>query len=165
MKKVVDHMLDNDETEESKSESVSKSKSESGTSSQTDKRGKRVYNKEFLLSKSNLNDEPIKVAYTLNDSDKLYSDEEFPIRGVKPEMITKVFKLREINISEIKDVNLTENLKNTLQDLNKEKIKKGYSSGSGFQKKPNHNGNFKKNGLGFIPSEKHKNEKYVRDFK
>ncbi|MFS7988093.1 hypothetical protein Hanom_Chr11g01030521 [Helianthus anomalus] len=110
MKKVVDHVLDNDETEESKSESVSESKSESSTSSQTDKHGKRVYNKEFMLSKSNLNDEPIKVAYTLNDSDKLYSDEEFPIRGVKPEMITKVFKLREINISEIKDVNLTEKI-------------------------------------------------------
>ncbi|KAJ0813857.1 putative transcription factor interactor and regulator CCHC(Zn) family [Helianthus annuus] len=92
MKKVVDHVLDNDETEESKSEFISESKSKSSTPSQTEKQGKRVYNKEFLLSKSNLNEEPIKVAYTLNDSDKLYSDEEFPIRGVKPELIKKVFK-------------------------------------------------------------------------
>ncbi|KAJ0869475.1 hypothetical protein HanRHA438_Chr11g0489551 [Helianthus annuus] len=104
IKKVVDHVLDKDDMEESKSES----KSESSTPSSTVKKDKRVYNKEFLLSKSNLNDETFKVAYTLNDSDKLYSDEEFPIRGVKTEMIKKVFKLTEINISEIKDVNLSE---------------------------------------------------------
>ncbi|KAJ0546137.1 hypothetical protein HanIR_Chr08g0357571 [Helianthus annuus] len=154
MKKVVDHVLDNDETEESKSES--------STPGQNEKQGKRVYDKEFLLSKSNLNDETFKVAYTLNDSDKLYSDEEFPIRGVKTEMIKKVFKLTEINISEIKDLNLTDKPKKytsrVQQRLNK---KKGYSSGSGFQKKPNHNGNFKKKGLGFTPTEKQKNEKYV----
>ncbi|KAJ0457466.1 hypothetical protein HanIR_Chr15g0774041 [Helianthus annuus] len=108
MKKVVDHVLDNDETEESKSElkseSMSESKSESSTPGQTEKQGKRVYNKEFLLSKSNLNDETFKVAYTLNGSDKLYFDEEFPIIGVKTKLIKKVFKLTEINISEIKDL-------------------------------------------------------------
>ncbi|KAJ0616395.1 putative transcription factor interactor and regulator CCHC(Zn) family [Helianthus annuus] len=156
IKKVVDQVLDKDETEESKSES----KSESDTSSPTVKKGKRVYNKEFLLSQNNLNDETFKVAYTLNDSDKLYSDEEFPIRGVKTEMINKVFKLTEINISEIKDVNLSEKPKKytsrVQQRLNK---KKGYNSGSGYRKKPNHNGNFKKNGLGFTPSENYKNEK------
>ncbi|KAJ0703274.1 putative transcription factor interactor and regulator CCHC(Zn) family [Helianthus annuus] len=154
MKKVVDHVLDSDETEESKSESMSESKSESSTPGQNEKQGKRVYSNEFLLSKSNLNDETFKVAYTLNDSDKLYSDEEFPIRGVKTEMIKKVFKLTEINISEIKDENLTRKPRpytsRVQQRLNK---KKGYSSGSGFQKKPNH-GNFKKKGLGFIPTEK-----------
>ncbi|KAJ0522138.1 putative transcription factor interactor and regulator CCHC(Zn) family [Helianthus annuus] len=97
MKKVVDHVLDNDETEESKSmlksESMSESKSESSIPNQTEKQGKRVYSNEFLLSKSNLNDETFKVAYTLNGSDKLYFDEEFPIRGVKNELIKKVFKL------------------------------------------------------------------------
>ncbi|MFS7953362.1 hypothetical protein Hanom_Chr07g00617651 [Helianthus anomalus] len=166
MKKVVDHVLDNDETEESKSESVTESKSESSIPSQTEKQGKRVYNNEFLLSKSNLNDEPFKVAYTLNDSDKLYSDEEFPIRGVKNELIKKVFKLTEINISEIKELNLNCKPKpytsRVQQRLNK---KKGYSSGSSFQKKSNHNGNFKKKGLRFTPTEKQKNEKYIRDFK
>ncbi|KAJ0742882.1 hypothetical protein HanPI659440_Chr10g0369221 [Helianthus annuus] len=120
MKKVVDHVLDNDETEESKSESSSESKSESSIPSQTEKQGKIVYDKEFLLSKSNLDDEPFKVAYTLNDSDKLYSDEEFPIRGVKTELINKVFKLTEINISEIKDLNLTDKPKNTPQEYNKD---------------------------------------------
>ena len=103
-------MLDKDEESESKSESESSCLSV-GSLSSSEKNsissGKRVYTKEFLLSKSNLNDETFEVVYTLNDSDKLYFDKEFPIRGVKPEMIKKVFKLTEINISEIKDENLT----------------------------------------------------------
>ena len=75
-----------------------------------------------------------KVAYTLNDSDKLYSDEEFPIRGVKTELINKVFKLTEINISEIKDLCLNEKPRpytsRVQQRLNK---KKNYSFGLNFQ--------------------------------
>ena len=65
---MVDQVLDNDETEESKSESMSESKSESSTPGQNEKQGKRVYSNEFMLSKSNLNDEMFKVAYTLNVS-------------------------------------------------------------------------------------------------
>ena len=80
-------------------ESKPKSKSECDASKPTFKKDKRVYDKEFLMSKSNLNDESFKVAYTLKDSDKLYSDEVFPIRSVKFEMIQKVFKITEINIS------------------------------------------------------------------
>ncbi|KAJ0770072.1 hypothetical protein HanPI659440_Chr07g0252911 [Helianthus annuus] len=68
MKKVVDHVLDKDETEESTSEP------KPDTSSPKVKKDKRVYNEEFLLSNNNLNDEIFKVAYTLNDSDKLFSD-------------------------------------------------------------------------------------------
>ncbi|MFS7999642.1 hypothetical protein Hanom_Chr12g01168841 [Helianthus anomalus] len=75
-------------------------------------------------------------------------------------MINKVFKLTEINISEIKDVNLIEKPKKyTSRDQQRLNKKKGYSSGSGFQKKPNHNGNFKKKVLGFIPTKNHKNKK------
>ncbi|KAJ0940269.1 hypothetical protein HanRHA438_Chr02g0081471 [Helianthus annuus] len=76
-KKVVDQVFDKDETKELMS------KSESDTSSPIVEKVKRVYNKDFLMSQNNLNDETFKVANTLNDSDKLYSDEEFPIRGVK----------------------------------------------------------------------------------
>ena len=105
---MVDHLLDKDDTEESKSESKSESKTKSDSPSPpTVNKDKRVYNKEFLLSKNNLNDETFKVAYTLMDSDKLYFDEEFPIRGVKTEMIKQVFKLTEINIFEIKDKHLS----------------------------------------------------------
>ncbi|MFS8020095.1 putative transcription factor interactor and regulator CCHC(Zn) family [Helianthus anomalus] len=78
-------------------------------------------------------------------------------------MINKVFKLTEINISEIKDLKLNDKLqKYTSRVQQRLNTKKGYNSGSGFQKKPNHNGNFKKKGLGFTPTE---NDKYVRDFK
>ncbi|MFS7910217.1 putative transcription factor interactor and regulator CCHC(Zn) family [Helianthus anomalus] len=158
IKKVVDQVLDKDETEESKSES----KSESDMSSSTVKKGKRVYNKEFMLSRSNLIDGPIKVAYTWNDSDKLYSDEEFPIRGVITEMIKKVFKLTEINISEIKDVNLFGKPKQyTSRDQQRLNKKKGYSSGLEFRKISNHNGNFKKKGLGFIPPKIIKMKKFI----
>ncbi|KAF5759534.1 putative transcription factor interactor and regulator CCHC(Zn) family [Helianthus annuus] len=75
-------------------------------------------------------------------------------------MIKKVFKMTEINISEIKDLNLTRKPKKytsrVQQRLNK---KKGYNSGFGFQKKPNHNGSYKKKGLGFVPPENSKNDK------
>ena len=87
-------------------------------------------------------------------------DKEFPIRGVKNKFIKKVFKLTEINISEIKDLNLNCKPKfytsRVQQRLNK---KKGYNSGSGFQKKPNQNRSYKKKGLGFVPPKNHKNDK------
>ncbi|KAJ0537966.1 putative transcription factor interactor and regulator CCHC(Zn) family [Helianthus annuus] len=156
VKKVVDQVLDTDEESKSESKSESSSSSEKSPSSPV----KRVYNKEFLLSKNNLNDEMFKVAYTLNDSDKLFSDEEFSIRGVKPEIIKNVFKLTEINISEIKDENLYEKPRPYTSRI-KQKINKkmGYNCGYGFQKKANHNSNFKKKGLGFIPPENYKNQK------
>ncbi|KAF5812922.1 putative transcription factor interactor and regulator CCHC(Zn) family [Helianthus annuus] len=162
-------MLVKDGESESKSESESsclsvRSSNSSGKSSKSS--GKRVYSKEFLLSKSNLNDETFKVAYTLNDFEKFYFDKEFPIRSVRFEMIKKVFKMTEINISEIKDLNLIEKCKKytsrVQQRLNK---KKGYISGSGFQKKSNLNGNYKKKGLGFIPPENYKNEKISKSTK
>ncbi|KAF5788725.1 putative transcription factor interactor and regulator CCHC(Zn) family [Helianthus annuus] len=156
IKKVVDQVLDTDEESESKSESGGSNSSVNSQKSSV----KRSYSKEFLLSKANLDDETFEVAYTLNDSDKLYSDKEFPIRSVRFEMIKKVFKLTEINISKIKDLNLTEKPKRytsrVQQRLNK---KRGYNSGSGFQKKPNQNRSYKKKGLGFVPPEKYKNEK------
>ncbi|KAJ0942215.1 putative transcription factor interactor and regulator CCHC(Zn) family [Helianthus annuus] len=156
VKRVVDQVLDTDEESKQEFKSESSSSSEKSPSSPVN----RVYNREFLLSKSNLNDGSIKVAYTLIDSDKLYSDEEFPIRSVKTEMIKQVFKLTEINISEIKDLNLTDKPKKytsrVQQRLNK---KKGYGYGSDYRKKSNHNGNLKKKGLGFNSSENHKNQK------
>ncbi|KAJ0442729.1 putative transcription factor interactor and regulator CCHC(Zn) family [Helianthus annuus] len=156
IKKVLDQVLDTDEESESKYESGGSRSSVNGPKSSV----KKAYSKEFLLSKSNLNDETFEVAYTLNDSDKLYSNKEFPIRSVRFDMIKKVFKMTEINISEIKDLNLNGKPKKytsrVQQRLNK---KKGYNSGSGFQKKPNHNRSYKKQGLGFIPPENYKNEK------
>ncbi|MFS7988096.1 hypothetical protein Hanom_Chr11g01030551 [Helianthus anomalus] len=151
------------ESELIKSVSKRKSKSESDTSKSTIKKDKRVYDKEFLISKSNLNDEPVKVAYTLKDFDKLYSDEIFPIKSVKIEMIKKVFKITEINISEINDLNLSGKPKQyTSRDQQRINKKMGYNYGYSFQKKPNHNGNFKKKCLGFNQSKNYKNEKVYK---
>ncbi|KAJ0600012.1 putative transcription factor interactor and regulator CCHC(Zn) family [Helianthus annuus] len=140
-------------------ESIPESKSESDASKPT----KRVYDKQFLLSKSNLNDESFKVAYTLKDCDKLYSDDAFPIRSVRFEMIQKVFKITEINISEIKDLNLIGKPKQyTSRDQQRINKKMGYNCGYSFQKKPNQNRSYKKKGLGFVPPKNYINEKMYK---
>ncbi|KAJ0451725.1 putative transcription factor interactor and regulator CCHC(Zn) family [Helianthus annuus] len=130
IKSMVDQVLDTDDNEESKPKSKPESKSGSSASKPTVKKDKRVYDKEFLLSKSNLNDESVKVAYTLKGSDKLYSDESFPIRSVRFEMIQKFFKITEINISEIKDLNLNGKPKQyTSRDQQRINKKMGYNCG------------------------------------
>ncbi|KAJ0533621.1 putative transcription factor interactor and regulator CCHC(Zn) family [Helianthus annuus] len=155
IKKVVDQVLDTNEEPESKSGSEWSNSLVNSENSSV----KRSYSKDFLLSKASLNDETSEVVYTLNDSDKLYYNKEFPIRSVRFDMIKKVFKMTEINISEIKDLNLSRKPKKytsrVQQRLNK---KKGYNSGSGFQKKPNQNRSYKKKGLGFVPPENYKND-------
>ncbi|MFS7998244.1 putative transcription factor interactor and regulator CCHC(Zn) family [Helianthus anomalus] len=126
IKKVVDQVLDIDEETESKSES---GKPKSSVNSQNSS-VKRSYSKEFLLSKADLNDETFEVVYTLNGSDKLYYNKEFPLMRIKTELINKTFKLVEV-----------------------------YNSGPGFSKKPNQNRSYKKKGLGFVPPENDKNVK------
>ncbi|KAJ0947563.1 hypothetical protein HanRHA438_Chr01g0016581 [Helianthus annuus] len=168
IKSMVDQVLDSDDNEKPKPKSKPESKSGSSASKPTVKRAKRVYDKEFLLSKSNLNDESVKVAYTLKGSDKLYSDESFPIRSVRIEMIQKVFKITEINISEIKDLNLNGKPKQyTSRDQQRINKKMGYNCGYSFQKKPNHDRNYKKKGLGFEKQQKLKkrNHSEIRQIK
>ncbi|KAJ0854234.1 putative transcription factor interactor and regulator CCHC(Zn) family [Helianthus annuus] len=156
IKKVVDQVLDTDEETESKSESE---KSKSSVNSQTSS-VKQSYSKEFLLSKADLNDETFEVVYTLNGSDKLYYNKEFPIMSIKTELINKTFKLIEVNIPELKVLKSCDKPKKytsrVQQRLNK---KKCYNSCSGFSKKLNQNRSYKKKGLGFVPPENHKNEK------
>ncbi|KAJ0932319.1 putative transcription factor interactor and regulator CCHC(Zn) family [Helianthus annuus] len=156
IKKVVDQVLDTDEEFESKSKSEKSNSSVNRENSSV----KRSYSKEFLLSKADLNDETFEVVYTLSGSNKLYYNKEFPIMSIKTELINKTFKLIEINIPELKVLKSFEKPKKytsrVQQRLNK---KKGYNSGSGFQKKPNQNRSYKKKGLGFVPSENHKNDK------
>ncbi|KAJ0827499.1 putative transcription factor interactor and regulator CCHC(Zn) family [Helianthus annuus] len=157
IKKVVDQVLDTDEETESKSES---GESKSSVNSQNSS-VKQSYSKEFLLSKADLNNEAFEVVYTLNGSDKLYYNKEFPILSVKTDLIKKTFKLIEVNIPDLKVLkNLSDKPKKytsrVQQRLNK---KKGYNSGPGFPKKPNQNRSYKKKGLGFIPPENDKNMK------
>ncbi|KAM0041222.1 putative transcription factor interactor and regulator CCHC(Zn) family [Helianthus debilis subsp. tardiflorus] len=156
IKKVVDQVLDTDEESESKSKSGESNSSVNRENSSVE----RFYSKEFLLSKADLNDETFEVVYTLNGSDKLYYNKEFPIMSIKTELINKTFKLIEINIPELKVLKRFEKPKKytsrVQQRLNK---KNGYNSGPGFQKKPNQNRSYKKKGLGYVPPENNKNEK------
>ncbi|KAJ0702778.1 putative transcription factor interactor and regulator CCHC(Zn) family [Helianthus annuus] len=156
IKKVVDQVLDTDEETESKSESEKPKSSVKSQNSSV----KRSYSKEFLLSKADLNDETFEVVYTLNGSDKLYYNKEFPIMSIKTELINKTFKLIEVNIPELKVLkNFDKPKKYTSRVQQRLNKKKGYNSGPGFPKKPNQNCSNKKKGLGFVPSESYKNEK------
>ncbi|KAJ0809609.1 putative transcription factor interactor and regulator CCHC(Zn) family [Helianthus annuus] len=156
IKKVVDQVLDTDEETESKSESEKPKSSVNSQNSSV----KRSYSKEFLLSKADLNDESFEVVYTLNGSDKLYYNKEFPIMSIKTELINKTFKLIEVNIPELKVLkNFDKPKKYTSRVQQRLNKKKGYNSGPGFPKKPNQNRSYKKKGLGFVPQVNHKNEK------
>ncbi|KAJ0883995.1 putative transcription factor interactor and regulator CCHC(Zn) family [Helianthus annuus] len=156
IKKVVDQVLDTDEETGSKSESEKPNSSVKSQNSLV----KWSYSKEFLLSKADLNDETFEVVYTLNGSDKLYYNKEFPILSVKTNLINKTFKLIEVNIPELKVLkNFDKPKKYTSRVQQRLNKKKGYNSGPGFPKKPNQNRIYKKKGLGFVPQEYHKNEK------
>ncbi|XP_035843408.1 PH domain-containing protein DDB_G0287875-like [Helianthus annuus] len=52
-------------------------------------------------SKNNLSEEPTLVMYKMSGSDKLYSDIEFPLKNVNVDKLKNVFKLVEIDVSEI----------------------------------------------------------------
>ena len=71
-------------------------------------------------SKNNLNEEPNLVMYKMLGSDKLYSDSEFPLENVNVDKLTNVFKLTEINLSEVKSLNQTK------RKMNFEKVKSYY---------------------------------------
>ncbi|KAM0043515.1 hypothetical protein Hdeb2414_s0010g00342201 [Helianthus debilis subsp. tardiflorus] len=73
-------------------------------------------------SKNNLNEEPNLVMYKMAGSDKLYSDCDFPIENVIVGKLRKVFKLIEIDISEL------EGLKHSKRELNFEKDKSYYKN-------------------------------------
>ncbi|MFS7967581.1 hypothetical protein Hanom_Chr09g00787401 [Helianthus anomalus] len=55
-------------------------------------------------SKNNLSDEPALVMYPMCGSDKLYSDKKFPIQNVNMDKIEKVFKLVEVDVSEVENL-------------------------------------------------------------
>ncbi|XP_022019397.1 uncharacterized protein LOC110919440 [Helianthus annuus] len=52
-------------------------------------------------SQNNSNDEPTLVLYKMSGSDKLYSDIDFPLENVNVDKLKKVFKLVEIDVSEV----------------------------------------------------------------
>ncbi|MFS7912870.1 hypothetical protein Hanom_Chr02g00134951 [Helianthus anomalus] len=54
--------------------------------------------------------------YKRNGSDKLYSDKEFPIEKVNVDKLKKVFKLIEIDVSEVHGLSSTKRFFNFQQD-------------------------------------------------
>ncbi|MFS7967803.1 hypothetical protein Hanom_Chr09g00790031 [Helianthus anomalus] len=52
-------------------------------------------------SKNNIKDKPTIFMYQVCGSDKLYADEEFLIENVNVDKLEKIFKLVEINVSEV----------------------------------------------------------------
>ncbi|MFS7930068.1 hypothetical protein Hanom_Chr04g00339791 [Helianthus anomalus] len=71
-------------------------------------------------SESNSNEEPTLVMYKMFGSDKLYSDLELPLENVNVDKLNKVFKLIEVDMSEV------ECLKNSKRMMNFEKDKAYY---------------------------------------
>ncbi|KAJ0581525.1 hypothetical protein HanHA300_Chr04g0142031 [Helianthus annuus] len=58
-------------------------------------------------SKNNLNEESNLVMYKMLGSDKLFSDSEFPIENVNLSKLTNVFKLVEVDLSEVNNLSQT----------------------------------------------------------
>ncbi|MFS8007670.1 hypothetical protein Hanom_Chr14g01263801 [Helianthus anomalus] len=67
-------------------------------------------------SQNNSNDEPTFVMYKMSGSDKLYSDIEFRIENVNVDKLTQVFKLVEINVSEIEGMKSSKRMLNFARD-------------------------------------------------
>ncbi|XP_022014722.1 uncharacterized protein LOC110914224 [Helianthus annuus] len=67
-------------------------------------------------SQDNLSDEPTLVMYKMNGSDKLYSDTKFPIENVNVDKLKKVFKLVEIDVSEIEGLTSSKRFLNFQRD-------------------------------------------------
>ncbi|MFS7961939.1 hypothetical protein Hanom_Chr08g00720831 [Helianthus anomalus] len=67
-------------------------------------------------SQDNLSDELTLVTYKMNGSDRLYSDTEFPIENVNVDKLKKVFKLFEIDVSEVKGLTSSKKFLNFERD-------------------------------------------------
>ncbi|KAJ0467956.1 putative transcription factor interactor and regulator CCHC(Zn) family [Helianthus annuus] len=102
-------------------------------------------------SKNNLNDEPTLVMYKMSGSDKLYSDSEFPIDNVNVKKLSNVFKLVEVELSEVNSLSQTKRRMNFEKDKsyykkpvdpprfynnkNRNNWSGGYQGGKSYQKR------------------------------
>ncbi|KAJ0935828.1 hypothetical protein HanRHA438_Chr03g0123951 [Helianthus annuus] len=101
-------------------------------------------------SKNNLNEGPNVVMYKMLGSDKLFSDSEFPLENVNVNKLTNVFKLIEVDLSEVNSLNQTKRQMNFEKDKayykkpvvpprfynnNRNKWSGGYQGGKSYQKK------------------------------
>ncbi|MFS8016849.1 hypothetical protein Hanom_Chr15g01373361 [Helianthus anomalus] len=97
--------------------------------------------RQFKNSKSEydkkMNDDPILLAYLMVASDKLFSDDEFPIQNLIAEKVDKVFNLVEIDKSEIE--NLLVKRARIIFYYKPSYIQKNTKAGLGYKKKQNQN--------------------------
>ncbi|XP_022032415.1 uncharacterized protein PFB0765w-like [Helianthus annuus] len=95
-----------------------------------------------------VNDDSILVVYTMTGTDKLYSDFEYPIQNAKLENVEKVFKLVEIDISEVNNnAFLSKPKKSFVKQQPNNPGKKEWEGNNGHNKR--HGNNFKRKGVGF----------------
>ncbi|KAJ0601420.1 putative transcription factor interactor and regulator CCHC(Zn) family [Helianthus annuus] len=94
-------------------------------------------------SKNNLDEESNLVMYKMMGSDKLFSDSEFPIENVNMNKLTNVFKLVEVELSAVNNLNRKKDRvynKKTgypprFYNNNRNNWSGGYQGGKPFQKK------------------------------
>ncbi|MFS7985591.1 hypothetical protein Hanom_Chr11g01000241 [Helianthus anomalus] len=95
-----------------------------------------------------VNDDSIIVVYTMTGIDKLYSDFEYPIQNARLENVEKVFKLVEIDISDVNNnVFLSKPKKSFVKQQPNNSGKKKWVGNNGHNKR--HGNNFKKKGVSF----------------
>ncbi|XP_022024731.1 uncharacterized protein LOC110925068 [Helianthus annuus] len=95
-----------------------------------------------------VNDDSIMVAYTMSRTDRLYTDFEFPIQNAKLENVEKVFKLVEIDISEVNNnAFLSKSKKSFVKQQPNNPGKKEWMGNNGYNKR--HGNNSKKKGVSF----------------
>ncbi|XP_022019111.1 uncharacterized protein LOC110919139 [Helianthus annuus] len=105
-----------------------------------------------------VNDDSIIVVYTMTGTDKLYSDFEYPIQNARMENVEKVFKLVQIDISEVNNNVFLSKLKKFFvkQQLNIPGKKEWVGNGGNNKRIGN---NFKNKGVGFEKKMAKKNVK------
>ncbi|XP_021985049.1 uncharacterized protein LOC110880937 [Helianthus annuus] len=95
-----------------------------------------------------VNDDSIIVVYTMSGTDKLYSDFEYPLQNTRIENVEKVFKLVEIDISEVNNNTFFSKPKKSFVTQQPNNSGKKGSVGNHGQNKRQGN-NLKKKGVGF----------------
>ncbi|MFS7919402.1 putative transcription factor interactor and regulator CCHC(Zn) family [Helianthus anomalus] len=108
-------------------------------------------------SNTRMNDDPIMVMYKMIGSDKLFSDDEFPIQNVNLKRLEKVFKLVEIEVLKVENLARTASYFNYKKDKSyytkprnsfyQKKIFRNERAGLGYNKK-NHKKKFQKSNFG-----------------
>ncbi|XP_021979548.1 uncharacterized protein LOC110875656 [Helianthus annuus] len=144
IKTVVDQVLD-EESDNSEPEIV---KTQSENSMSDSEEDGNFLDRFIPKSDKVANDDSIIVVYTMVGIDKLYSDFEYLLQNARIESVEKVFKLVEIDISEVNNNTFFSKPKKSFVTQQPKKSGKKGSVGNHDQNKRQGN-NLKKKGVGF----------------